>query len=236
LNALAGAYALDALDEDERTIFEEHLKSCADCVEEVRGMRSTAAELSHAVATTPPPELRASVLGAISQVRPWPPIVDNVLPIRRSRTSRIFWPAIAAACALIAVVSAGWGFQQHRDATRKQVASATCSVLGARDATATNGVVGSGQATLVYSKSAHCMALLARGIPQPASGKTYQLWAITADGNAMSAGLFAPDANGDVVLNGPGDLSTATRMGISVEPTGGSAKPTPGAIIATMAI
>ena len=59
---LTGAYALDALDEQERARFEAHLASCADCAAEVRSLRAAAAELSHTTSTAPPPGLRADIL------------------------------------------------------------------------------------------------------------------------------------------------------------------------------
>ena len=60
LNVLAGAYALDALDDDERAVFEEHLKTCERCADEVAGLRLTAAELSHTTETAPPAQLRGA--------------------------------------------------------------------------------------------------------------------------------------------------------------------------------
>jgi len=46
---LAGAYALDALDEVERLLFERHLASCAACRAEVDEFRLTASRLGAAV-------------------------------------------------------------------------------------------------------------------------------------------------------------------------------------------
>ena len=73
IHALSGAYAVDALDDDERAGFEAHLPGCRDCQVEVAELRRAAAELAHDVAEEPPAALRASVLGAIAQVRPLPP-------------------------------------------------------------------------------------------------------------------------------------------------------------------
>ncbi len=128
LSVLAGAYALDALDDDERAVFEEHLRSCPDCAEEVRGLRNAATELSRLTEVAPPPQLRAAVLGAVAQSRPLPPRVDGarVLPLRRNRTAAL-WQGLAAACALIAIVVSAWGFSEHRQAQR--AATARVSVV-----------------------------------------------------------------------------------------------------------
>ena len=52
LHHLAGAYALDALEESERAAFEQHLASCDWCTVEVADFRATAAVLAIASATT----------------------------------------------------------------------------------------------------------------------------------------------------------------------------------------
>jgi len=238
LNALAGAYALDALDTDERTIFEQHLTTCQDCADEVRGMRTAAAELSHTTAIAPPPDLRAGVLAAIGNVRPLPPITDNVVQLRRARAGRSLWQGLAAACALIAIAASAWGYQQHRDAGRGNGAQSAAIdlLLQAPDAAATTGPVGNGQATLVYSKAQGKVVLVAHGLAAPAAGKTYQLWIISSDNVATSAGTFLPDSSGSAIKDAAGNLTGTVRMGVSVEPSGGSTKPTPGAIIAIMKI
>ena len=45
LHTFAGAYALDALPDDDRRLFEGHLARCTDCVAEVRGLQAAAARL-----------------------------------------------------------------------------------------------------------------------------------------------------------------------------------------------
>ena len=77
LNAWTGAYALDALDEQERAVFAEHLQTCADCDAEVRSLQSAAADLSLTATAEPPAQLRGNVLSAISQVRPEPANVQE---------------------------------------------------------------------------------------------------------------------------------------------------------------
>lgn len=236
LHALAGAYALDALDADERAMFEIHLADCLDCADEVRSLRDAAAELSHVSAVAPPPQLRTDVLAAIHQVRPLAPVTDNVIDMRRARVGRSVWQVMAAACALIALVAAGWGYQQHQDAGRRNTADrAISTVLSATDASAVSGQVGSGHATLVYSKDLKKLVLIGHAIPAPGKDKTYQLWMIAPDGKSYtSAALFSPNSKGDVTAEAAGDLAATSRMGVSIEPAGGSAQPTD--VIATMSI
>ncbi len=233
LSVLAGAYALDALDDDERAVFEEHLRSCPECAEEVGGLRNAAAELSHLTEAGPPPQLRAAVLGAVAQSRPLPPRVDGarVLPMRRSRTTAL-WQGLAAACALIALVVSAWGYTEHRQAGRAASArvSVVESLLHAPDVRATTTAMKQGQGTLIYSRSEHRLVLIGRGMPVLPADETYQLWMMTPTGQPISGGVFRPDPNGNVELPASGDLAGVDRMGVSVEPAGGSAQPNPSTV------
>jgi hypothetical protein len=65
-HALAGAYALDALDAAERARFERHLATCRTCPDEVRGFAATATVLGVAAAVTPPPALKGRVLADVA--------------------------------------------------------------------------------------------------------------------------------------------------------------------------
>jgi anti-sigma-K factor RskA len=227
LNVLAGAYALDALDDDERAVFEEHLRTCESCTDEVAGLRLAAAELNHLTETAPPAQLRGQVLSAISQVRPLPPVPDNLIALRRARTSRSVWQLVAAACALVAIVVSGWGYSQHRDATRTaSVQSSMQALLHAPDLKVRTTALRQGSGTLLYSTGEQRVMLIGQGLPAPAAGKTYQLWMLSASGKAVSAATFRPDHAGNVQLPVNGDLSGFARMAISVEPAGGSQSPT----------
>jgi anti-sigma-K factor RskA len=236
LSTLVGAYAVDALDEAERAEFEEHLAGCADCAAEVAGLRAAVAELSQPSAVPAPPALRADLLAQVHRVHPLPPRAGASLgrPLPRR-----FWPVLAAACALIAVLGTGWGVQQHRQLTAAQRATPTglSAVFDSPDVTAsTMALAQTGRATLIYSKAKHELLLVGQHVPAPPDGKTYQLWMLGPTGTATSGGLFRPDADGNVLVEASGDLAHTAHMGISVEAPGGAAQPTPGAIIADVAI
>ncbi|MFL6163178.1 MAG: anti-sigma factor domain-containing protein [Jatrophihabitantaceae bacterium] len=238
LTTLAGVYAIDALDDDERSRFEEHLAGCPSCAAEVRSLRGAAAELSHPVASPPPATLRGDLLAAIGRVSPLPPRTGTVSGIGHRRASRRLWPAIAAACALVAVLAAGWGIQQHRQLTENRAGgNPLSSVFDSADVTATSVTLGrAGHATLIYSKARQRLLLIGRDVPAPPAGQTYQLWMLSPTGVATSGGLFQPDPAGNVLVQASGDLAHTAQMGISVEPAGGAAQPTPGAIVAAVPI
>jgi anti-sigma-K factor RskA len=63
----AAAYALGVLDAAERSAFEAHLASCADCTADVRQLRTAAGALAYAVPqVSPPASLRARILAQAS--------------------------------------------------------------------------------------------------------------------------------------------------------------------------
>ncbi|MEU0691511.1 anti-sigma factor [Streptomyces uncialis] len=69
VHLLSGAYALDALDEDERAGFEDHLAHCPACAEETRELAATAGRLGLAATVTPPPALKRRVMREITTIR-----------------------------------------------------------------------------------------------------------------------------------------------------------------------
>jgi anti-sigma-K factor RskA len=83
-------------------------------------------------------------------------------------------------------------------------------------------------ARIFWDRDANRWYLVVSGMQPPAAGRTHQLWFITADQQAVSAGTFTVDQNGD----GSYDVEVATGIGtivkaaITDEPAGGSTQPT----------
>jgi len=82
-HALAGAYAVNAVSDEERRSFELHLGECADCRAEVAELRAAAATLAADVELSPSPALRASVLSAVTQTRQLSPLDETESPTAR---------------------------------------------------------------------------------------------------------------------------------------------------------
>ncbi|MET7343720.1 anti-sigma factor [Streptomyces sp. NPDC087866] len=237
LHTLTGAYALHALPDTERRDFERHLGDCEACSVEVREFSETATRLGLAAAAPAPRELRERVLREITAVRQEPPAVSRRerSPDRRSGAAR--WSRFALAACLAAAVGFGgiavWQHQEARDAqqradaTRRQ-AEQVARVLAAPDAKTSSGTLEDGaQGTVVVSRSEDRAVFLASGLAEAPGGKVYQLW--FDDGGTMrSAGLMRASGPSSTtyttLLDGPVD--GATGMGITVEPAGGSARPT----------
>jgi anti-sigma-K factor RskA len=81
--------------------------------------------------------------------------------------------------------------------------------------------------TLTSYTSAGADAVVLRGSDVPTVGptQTYQAWSID-EGGAASLGLFRPDDEGNVEVRFD-DVTDVTVIGITLEPAGGSAQPTP---------
>lgn len=228
VHALSGAYAIDALDPEERLLFEAHLRRCPTCQAEVDSLRETGAAMSADAATNPPDTLRDSVLAGIETVRPAPPLTapgPEPLHHRRRRIRGLGGTPLlmAAAVVLIAVVGLTW-WQPWWDSNAPAPTAAE-RVMTATDATRTTQTFSGGaKATLVLSRSEGKAVIVTDDMAPPPQGKVYELWLQSPEGDMLPAGLMpkAPDAT--VVLDG--DASSATGVGITVEPEGGSRAPT----------
>ena len=217
VHKLTGAYALDAVDDIERARFEQHLATCEDCRAEVAEMRETAALLAESTAVKPPASLRASVLTGISQVRPIPPEVG-----RPEGTSRRRFPLLVAA-ALVIIAGFGAVVWQPWSTDEAQL-SATEQVLRADDAKEVTVDLGeAGRATVVRSVSLNAAVIVAEDMAPAPEGKVYELWLWSGD-KFMPAGLMPNDPDRTTLLEG--DAAVAGAAGITIEPEGGSEKPT----------
>ncbi|MFJ6571797.1 anti-sigma factor domain-containing protein [Streptomyces sp. NPDC091292] len=231
-HTLTGAYALNALPGDERDAFERHLGGCAACAREVGELSATAARLGLAVSVTPPPAMKDHVLRRVGAIRQEPPRSGRGVrgaPGRRRRMSRF-----ALAACLVAAALGGVAVWQQRQAeqARQEVraeqrrAAGLAEILAAPDARTRSGALGGhARGTVVVSLQRDKAVFVASGLPAPPSGKVYQLWFADAGGTMRPAGLMDPGRASDAVLM-DGAVGEASGMGVTVEPAGGSARPT----------
>ncbi|MFE5942842.1 anti-sigma factor domain-containing protein [Streptomyces sp. NPDC056480] len=235
LHMLSGAYALDALSDEERREYERHLADCASCAEEVAELSETAARLGLAASAPVPPSLREDVLRRITQVRQAPP-ADPTAPARAApsgvRARRGLLWALAASIAS-AVLLGGTAVVQHQlaqDAEREtqrvqQAAGEVAAVLAAPDARLTATALPQGATgAVVVSRSLDQAVFTASDLTVPPHGKVYQLW-FDDRGTMRPAGLIDPDRTTTATLM-DGPVDGATGMGITIEPAGGSSRPT----------
>ena len=231
-HTLAGAYALDALTEPDRARFERHLAGCDACKQEARSLREAAGRLPAATAAPPPAQLRERVLAAAALTRQQPPVTSDGLAGHATGRgfrlmARRMAVAIAGGCMLVALVLGGLflGTQQRlrqEQAHSRQIAA----VLSAPDATmmVARGRAG-GTATVVMSHRDRALVLTTARLPALPTGMRYQVWLMGRD-TVRPAGMLPVPHQGmtaPVVVSG---VAVGERVGLSVEPASGSARPT----------
>jgi anti-sigma-K factor RskA len=231
-HTLAGAYALDALNDTDRESFDRHLGVCEACRAEAASLRDAAGRLAEATAAVPPPRLRGLVLAEAARTRQQPPPVRVAERVRRSWHG-VGWPAAPR----MAVAIAGAGIlvalalgtllinDQHRlhmdAAQRGQIAA----VLNAPDAhIMTVRARTRGSATVVMSHAAHALVLTTARLPVLPPAECYQVWLMGSRGIRSAGRLPAPKQGmtAPMIIAG---LAKGDRMGVTVEPAGGAPQP-----------
>ncbi|WP_197371943.1 anti-sigma factor, partial [Streptomyces clavuligerus] len=225
VHTLAAAHALNALEDDDREAFTHHLRHCEECRQDVAEFEATAARLATAVAQPPPPAVKERTMLAIDGVRQQPPRTAAPGTGWRSRR-RIAMPLALAASLAAAASFAGLATWQHHTSEEHRRRAAQSQrhlddiggVLAASDARTAHGRARNGAlVTVVASTSRGRAVVTATGLPEPASGTTYQLW-LDQGGTMRPAGFIHRD--GTVLLDG--DPSGATALGLTREPSPGS--------------
>jgi anti-sigma-K factor RskA len=227
LHVLTGSYVLDAISEAEREEFERHLQNCPTCDAEVRGLRETAARLALACAVTPPARMEQQVLAAAYRTRQLPPLPADrprrerrqVQPGRALRFPRRI-AVLAAAASVAAAVALGitqLSAQHQLDQAR---ATAIARVVTAPDARVEAARTSAGgNVTVVTSAALREAVVSTSGMAALPSSRVYQVWVMSPSG-ARSAGLV----HGSSLL--ASSLRPGDRIGITVEPAGGTTQPT----------
>lgn len=238
-SASAAAYALGALDADERRGFEEHLSACERCRGEVAELRETAALLAYGASASgaPSPQLRERIVREARDVRP--------ISTARSRKRAAFAPWLAAAAALLLAAVAGNAWRQERGARARVLTELTAARqdLALRDSTiaaflgpevhvVSLSPTGEKPSMRVFWNHTRSIFIVtAFNLPPAPAGKTYQLWAIRKDKPPLSMGTFNTDASGraTTILAVGSDINAGGFIdlcGLTIEPAGGSSAPT----------
>ena len=238
MSTLTGAYAVNALTEDEREEFERHLAQCPDCAREVLELRETAARIGAATATEPPEELKQRVLDEIRRTRQLPPPAGDGPHPAATPKKRNTWGtrlALAAAVAGIALAGAFGAIalrnhdemqdMQRQLAEGQQRGTEMAAVMAAPDAEMRTTDGTGMNATAVMSQKMDRSVFLGSTSRNPPPRHVYQLWFI-GDYGYRSAGLLTEGQNGRMEpVIAPLPRGTAA-MGVTVEPHGGSPQPT----------
>ena len=226
IHSLSGAYAIDALSDEEAAEFREHLAGCAVCREEVAGLRAAAARMGASREVPPSPELRERVLAAARRTPQEPPRPTVAATPAEPARRRPWVPRVlvaAAAAVLVAAIGVGVGVLGSDDAPDGPATLATgvTQVFEAPDRRIAEVETDHGTVRVAASPGRNEMAVDARELESPGEGRVYQLWSVADDG-AVSVGLLDDDTVGaSMPMPSPG-----TQVAITVEPAGGSPEPT----------
>jgi anti-sigma factor RsiW len=213
------AYALDALDEDERSAFEAHLADCDECRAELEEFRKTASLLAYgAEGPSPPASLRERVLDEARRERP----VQSVVVLRPRRALRL--TAIAAAAAIAVALGLGiWAATLSNSLDSERSARADQARVAAILADADSTRVSLGERGQLVRAPDGQSVMVVRDLPEAPADKTYEAWVIDA-GEPVKAGLFEGGGQQIVLLEEP--VPQGAMVAVTLEPEGGSDQPT----------
>ncbi|MEW2133551.1 anti-sigma factor [Streptomyces sp. NPDC005435] len=241
-HSLAAPYALDALEPGERRRFERHLASCDRCATETRALADDVVRLAWSTAAVPPPDaLRERVFAAVrvtpqehvsaphvrKRVAQLPPHVWGAQPPPARRTRPLLVPFATVTAAAALVVASLFAVQANRAEDRLAAEQARsreiAHVLAAPDARAAGGKNARGRGMAVIASASEGRAVVTlSGYGTPSGGRVHQLWLVRPHAQPRSLGLLA----GDTPLVAKGLDKSSASLAVTVEPDGGSARPT----------
>jgi anti-sigma-K factor RskA len=223
---LKDSYVLGALPEEERLEFERYLMAHPDLQAEVEELGAVAGLLAFSPQEQePPPELRHRIMATVEA------------EAARPRTSRRSWLAglweavgvrdLALAAAAVLVIGLfSWSMLLQGEVRDLQgrVQDLQSQPQGPQMIALGSGGTKQGARAVLVTLEGDRAVLVAENMPPVPEGKTYQIWVIKDD-TPQPSGLFEP--RGDsiaAVVEHP--VEEADAVAVTVEPEGGSKKPT----------
>lgn len=215
---LTAAYALDALDEVDTRMYEDHLATCETCRHELASLANAAGALAYAVESpNPPPALRERILDTARAER------GNVVPLRARWTPVAKIITAAAACAAVGfgVWAASLSRSLENERSARDRTNRALAVIS--DANASRfALTGSANGSLVVTKNGEA-ALTVSGLRAAPSGQTYEAWVIQ-NGRPVPAGTFAGGGETSV-FRLDRSVPNGARVSITLERSPGADQP-----------
>jgi anti-sigma-K factor RskA len=227
---LAYPYAMDSVTESERRNIENLLGTAdsatvAAFATAVGRIHETLALLTVFDTVSPPPELEDTILRALD-ARSQDNSPEATRPVARHLFGRI--PRVrvlVAAATVIIAASVGVAVIVDRDEGPSTDQITAGQVLEQPDVRTHSAEIAGG-GSLNVSTSAHLGAATVSfdGVPQPPSGRVYQLWLVPEGRTPRSAGVLEPlPTSGPPLVT---RFSTGETLAVTIEPAGGSLQPT----------
>lgn len=244
---LLALYALDALNEsEERLELEAHLRSCAECRNELAALRGDVALLAlSAVGPAPPQGARQRLMAAISNEPRSRPVEQRVV-VGVLRPSWLRFAPVMAALLLAVFSLLMWRSNSRllsrlektqaeleQERSQRNDLQAVVDLLKGPDTMhvtlVSTKVQPQPQVKTMYSPRMGRLLLVASSLEALPPEKVYELWLLPANGGApMPAGIFKPNAKGNAMMDHPMAQSGIEAKGfaITIEPEAGRDTPT----------
>jgi len=244
---LIEAYALGALDEQERTMLESHLTAgCADCTKALAEARWVSSQLAYLAPPAEPSQmLRARLLRTVRADA----VEHPVRPIRAA-VPLWLWAGVAALLLFTAYTTwDAWKLQRQINEVNQRAADE----LKLREQLQAQLAVEKREARILMDPRSKKIMMPAKSpdmpqleamwnpelglcvmgqkVPMPGKNKVLQLWLIpkASGGKPMPSQMTWPDADGKLTLvveNPPEVMAETKALAITEEPMGGSPQPT----------
>lgn len=233
------AMALGALDEHDRLAISTHIATCSGCCEQYRHFT----EVSHCMLETvpqrmPPAALKRAIMMAIEL--PTENRAERLVRWFRHAITLPGWvlgSAVMTGVLVIGVIGyrymglAGQRDQLTRQLQEQQLVVSVMSRSDRQSFTMTGTVTAKdANATLMFVPDASTGILLVHNLASLPENQSYQLWLIDSSGKRDSGAVFnlAPgqDGTATLIIYAPQALNNYVKCGVSIEPRGGSPKPT----------
>ena len=224
------AYALGAVDKEERAVIAAHIETCDTCAADLAQFEDALYEAAAigAVHVDPPPGLRKRILlrhrgASVPRTASWG---DRVLDFLR----RPVPAALPIALAVLLIVAFG-----VVGATRQQADAYVHALAGVADgrvvALAPTGANPDARAVVVIPTQGS--AYLIVRLPAPPAGKAWEAWVLKQGASGLVAVPAGTADRGDVfTLSLTAPLGAGDGVAITLEPASGSAQPTTQPVLA----
>jgi anti-sigma-K factor RskA len=243
------AYALGALDPEERVALEVHLASgCPDCTKAVEEARWLISQLAYAAPEAAPSDMLKGRLMQTVRAEAQSQAKPHAMP---SKSAIPFWLLAGVAALLVFSIYSAWNARRLQNEIR-EANNRAAALIQQRQEIEQELLLAKREAKILMDPSSVKIALkgsdaqgpqleakwhsqwgvvvMGENIPMPSPHHVLQLWFIPkAPGKMpMPSMMVRPDANGRFVLlvsNPPESMDATKALAISEEPEGGSAGP-----------
>jgi anti-sigma-K factor RskA len=224
------AYALGALDTDETAALQAHLQTCDSCRAELADYQRVSAGLLSALSPQAPrPALKRTLAARLPSAK----------KAARPRW-QLHWSLGQFATATALTLLLGMNLFSILQVRALQSQQATLTRQLAMEQTALAMIASPGATTLpvsdanvagsmIFNSEKNSAILILSNLPELKEGETYQIWLIEPDDGRVSAGLIDANREGDITIASvysSDSLQAYTGIGVTIEPAGGSDKPT----------